>query len=73
MSRNAARWKCPDGRFSIIIKAEQCISYRVPTFRLEGKIIAEFATFKNHRSYLPHSGSVISELGEAVSQYKRLT
>jgi uncharacterized protein YdhG (YjbR/CyaY superfamily) len=54
----------------IIPKAEQCISYGVPALKLEGKVIAGFAAFKNHLSYLPHSGSVISQLGEAVSQYK---
>ena len=54
----------------IVPEAEQCISYGMPAFRLQGKIIAGFAAFKNHLSYLPHSGSVISELGDKVSQYK---
>ncbi len=44
--------------------AEQCISYGMPAFRLRGKLIAGFAAFKNHLSYLPHSGSVLSELDE---------
>ena len=54
----------------IVPEAEECISYGVPAFRLEGKVIAGFAAFKNHLSYLPHSGSVISELGAETSQYK---
>ncbi len=54
----------------IVPEAEECISYGVPAFRLGGKVIAGFAAFKNHLSYLPHSGSVISELGAAISQYK---
>ena len=54
----------------IIPDAEECISYGMPAFKLEGKVIAGFASFKNHLSYLPHSGSVIAELGEAISQYK---
>ena len=54
----------------IIPEAEECISYGMPAFKLEGKVIAGFASFKNHLSYLPHSGSVIAELGEAISQYK---
>jgi uncharacterized protein YdhG (YjbR/CyaY superfamily) len=53
----------------IIPEAEQCISYGVPAFRLQGKVIAGFAAFKNHLSYLPHSGSVFTELGDAISQY----
>ena len=39
-------------------EAEQCISYGVPAFKFHGKTIAGFAAFKNHLSYLPHSGSV---------------
>ena len=46
----------------IIPEAEQCISYGVPAFRLQGKVIAGFAAFKNHLSSLPHSGSVFPEL-----------
>ena len=53
----------------VIPEAEQCISYGVPAFRLEGKVIAGFAAFKNHLSYLPHSGSVFPELADEVSQY----
>lgn len=33
--------------------AEQCISYGVPGFKIDGKTIAGFAAFKNHLSYLP--------------------
>ncbi len=54
----------------IIPEAEQCISYGAPAFRLNGKVIAGFAAFKNHLSYLPHSGSVFPELRNAISQYK---
>ena len=53
----------------IIPDAEQCISYGMPAFRIRGKVVAGFAAFKNHLSYLPHSGSVIAELHEEVSQY----
>jgi uncharacterized protein YdhG (YjbR/CyaY superfamily) len=51
----------------IVPQAEQCISYGVPAFRLHGKVIAGFAAFKNHLSYLPHSGSVFPELRDAIS------
>jgi uncharacterized protein YdhG (YjbR/CyaY superfamily) len=49
--------------------AEQCISYGVPAFRLQGKVIAGFAAFKRHLSYLPHSGSVFPELRDEVAPY----
>jgi uncharacterized protein YdhG (YjbR/CyaY superfamily) len=54
----------------IVPEAEQCISYGVPAFRLQGKVIAGFAAFKNHLSYLPHSGCVFPELGDTISHYK---
>jgi uncharacterized protein YdhG (YjbR/CyaY superfamily) len=54
----------------IVPEVEQCISYGVPAFRLQGKVIAGFAAFKNHLSYLPHSGSVFRELGDTISHYK---
>jgi uncharacterized protein YdhG (YjbR/CyaY superfamily) len=55
---------------SIIPDAEECISYGMPAFRLEGKVIAGFAAFKNHLSYLPHSGSVIPALSDDLAAYK---
>ena len=48
----------------VIPEAEQCISYGMPAFRVDGKVLAGFAAFKNHCAYLPHSGSVISEIPE---------
>ncbi len=54
---------------SIVPKAEEGISYGMPAFRLDGKVIAGFAAFKNHLSYLPHSGSVFTELADDVAGY----
>ena len=47
---------------SVIPEADQGLSYNVPAFRLNGKVVAGFAAFKNHLSYLPFSGSVFPEL-----------
>jgi uncharacterized protein YdhG (YjbR/CyaY superfamily) len=54
----------------LIPEAEQGLSYQVPAFRLEGKVVAGFAAFKNHLSYLPHSGSVFSELKKELAPYR---
>jgi uncharacterized protein YdhG (YjbR/CyaY superfamily) len=54
----------------IIPNAEECISYGMPAFRLEGKVLAGFAAFKNHLSYLPHSGSVIPALSDDLAGYE---
>jgi uncharacterized protein YdhG (YjbR/CyaY superfamily) len=54
----------------VVPEAEQGISYGMPAFKVEGKTVAGFAAFKNHLSYLPHSGSVLGSLADAVSGYE---
>ena len=49
--------------------AEEVISYRVPAFRVRGKVVAGFAAFKDHLAYLPFSGSVLGQLGEELEGY----
>jgi uncharacterized protein YdhG (YjbR/CyaY superfamily) len=58
-----------DTIMAIVPDAEQRISYGVPAFKLRGKTIAGFAAFKNHLSYLPHSGSVIPQLAKETAAY----
>jgi uncharacterized protein YdhG (YjbR/CyaY superfamily) len=58
-----------DTILSVIPEAEECISYRMPAFRVQGKVIAGFAAFTTHLSYLPHSGSVFAELQSELSGY----
>ena len=53
----------------ILPGAEEVISYGMPAFRLNGKVIAGFAAFKNHLAYLPHSGSVFAELRDDLAGY----
>ena len=52
-------------------EAEEGISYGMPAFRVDGKVVAGFAAFKNHLAYLPHSGSVLAELAEELAGYER--
>jgi uncharacterized protein YdhG (YjbR/CyaY superfamily) len=53
----------------IVPDAEEVISYRVPAFRVGGATVAGFAAFKNHLSYLPFSGSVLSQLADELDSY----
>jgi len=53
----------------VVPEAEQCISYGMPAFRLRGKVVAGFAAFKHHLSFFPHSGSVLSQLGDELADY----
>jgi uncharacterized protein YdhG (YjbR/CyaY superfamily) len=54
----------------VVPGAEQCISYGMPAFKVQGKTVAGFAAFKNHLSYLPHSGSVLATLPDDVAPYE---
>jgi uncharacterized protein YdhG (YjbR/CyaY superfamily) len=54
----------------VVPEAEEGISYGVPAFRLQGKVVAGFAAFKNHLSYLPHSGSMFPALQGELAPYK---
>ena len=42
-----------------------------PTFRVSGSVIAGFAAFKNHLSFLPFSGSVLNQLPEELVGYDK--
>ncbi len=53
----------------VVPEAEQGISYGLPAFKVRGKTIAGFAAFKNHLSYLPHSGSVFPQLKDELKGY----
>ena len=53
----------------IVPDAEQLISYRVPAFCVGGATIAGFAAFRRHLSYLPFSGSVLSQLPDELAGY----
>ncbi len=53
----------------VIPDAEQCLSYAMPAFKVQGKTVAGLAAFKNHLSYLPHSGSVLAVLADETRGY----
>ena len=58
---------------AVVPDADQGISYGMPAFRVKGKVVAGFAAFKNHLSYLPHSGSVLSQLVDHLAGYTTTT
>jgi uncharacterized protein YdhG (YjbR/CyaY superfamily) len=47
---------------SIVPHARETLSYGMPAFEIDGKVVASFDGFKKHCSYFPHSGSVLEEL-----------
>jgi uncharacterized protein YdhG (YjbR/CyaY superfamily) len=54
----------------VVPQAEQGLSYGAPAFKVQGKAVAGFAASKDHLSYLPHSGSVVGELGDELAGYR---
>ena len=49
--------------------AEECISYSIPAFRLDGRIVAGFAATTKGCSYFPFSGSTLRTLAEELRDY----
>jgi uncharacterized protein YdhG (YjbR/CyaY superfamily) len=54
----------------LVPEAEQGLSYGAPAFKVQGKAVAGFAAFKDHLSYLPHSGSVLGGLSADLAGYQ---
>jgi len=48
-------------------RAEECISYGIPAFRLDGKFLVGFGAGANHCSFYP--GAVVKTLGEELKKY----
>jgi uncharacterized protein YdhG (YjbR/CyaY superfamily) len=53
----------------VVPDAEEVIAYGVPAFRVRGETVAGFGAFQNHLSYLPFSGSVLSQLADELEGY----
>lgn len=49
--------------------AEECISYGMPAFRLNGKLIAGFRAAANHCSFHPMSGATVATLRAELAEY----
>lgn len=55
---------------SALPNAEECIAYGMPAFKVAGRTVAGFAAFKDHLSYLPHSGSVLAAVASDLAAYE---
>lgn len=49
--------------------AQECISYGMPAFRVQGGVVGGFAVTKSGYSYYPFSGQTLTELAEDVSAF----
>lgn len=54
----------------VVPEAEQGLSYGIPAFRVDGKLVAGFGAYAKHLTYVPHSGSVLEGLVDKLVGYK---
>jgi uncharacterized protein YdhG (YjbR/CyaY superfamily) len=54
----------------VVPDAEECLSYGAPAFKVHGTVVAGFAAYRDHLSYLPHSGSVLGALAGELGDYR---
>lgn len=54
---------------AVIPDAEECISYRIPAFRLNGVVVAGFCATAKGCSYFPFSGTTLKSLARDVAAY----
>jgi len=61
--RNAIRATVPE--------VEECISYRIPAFRLHGVVVAGFCATAKGCSYFPFSGRTLKTLARHLGGYEQ--
>ena len=49
--------------------AEECISYGIPTFRLEGRMLVSFGAGANHCAFYPLSASTVADFEDELKGY----
>jgi uncharacterized protein YdhG (YjbR/CyaY superfamily) len=56
---------------SMVPSAEECISYGMPAFRLEGAVVAGFRATAKGCSYYPFSGRTLQTLADDLRNYDK--
>ena len=56
---------------TLVPRAEECISYGIPAFRLDGRIVAGFSATVKGCSYFPFSGSTLGTLSRELKAYEK--
>ncbi|MGH7618251.1 MAG: iron chaperone [Gemmatimonadaceae bacterium] len=51
-----------------IPRAEECISYQIPAFRVDGRVLVWFAAAKNHCSFFP--GGIVDQFKDDLRDFK---
>jgi uncharacterized protein YdhG (YjbR/CyaY superfamily) len=56
---------------AVVPDVEECISYRLPAFRYQGRVIAGFSATSKGCSYYPFSGTTLETLAADIEGYDR--
>jgi len=56
---------------SVVPDAEECISYGLAAFRVEGEVVAGFQATAKGCSYYPFSGTTLATLAEDLAAYSQ--
>ena len=54
---------------SAVPKAEECISYQIPAFRFEGRLLVGFCAAAKHCSFFPMNSSLIADHMDELKHY----
>lgn len=50
-------------------RAEECISYGLPAFRLDGRALVAFSAAARHCSFFPMSGTTVTDHADELADY----
>jgi uncharacterized protein YdhG (YjbR/CyaY superfamily) len=56
---------------ALVPEVEECISYRLPAFRYQGRVIAGFSATSTGCSYYPFSGTTLGTLADDLEAYSK--
>ena len=51
-------------------RAEECISYGLPAFRLDGRMLVAFGATRTHCAFYPMSASTVAAFKDALQGYE---
>lgn len=51
-------------------KAEEAISYQIPAYRMNGRVVLYFAAWKEHFSIYPATGGLVEAFATELARYK---
>ncbi|HWA78578.1 MAG TPA: DUF1801 domain-containing protein [Polyangiaceae bacterium] len=69
--RRRALQKLRQQILGVVPKAEECISYSMPAFRLDGHVIAGFLATGKGCSYYPFSGTTLDGMASELEGFSR--